>query len=114
MKPYNLWLDDDDKQRIREVQELYHCESQSQAVRTALKIAATNPRINQLVLPVTSKHSKTKSAPKKVSPSKTLLRIAQYAEKHNAVTSALPEDFSARPDFYTYGNYWQNKLVEPQ
>lgn len=110
MKPYNVWLDEEDKRRIREVQELYNCESQSQAVRTALKVAAQTGKVSGLVLPKTSKHSKTKrsaKAIKKVDGVQALLNIARYAKAHEDEIPELPEDFSARPDFYTYGAYWR-------
>jgi hypothetical protein len=107
MKPYNIWLDEEDRRRIREVQERYHCESQSHAVRAALKIAAQTGKIDQLALPPTSKHSRTKRILKKATAAKTLLRIAKYAEAHADELPKLPADFSARPDFYAYGEYWQ-------
>jgi predicted secreted hydrolase len=107
MKPYNVWLDDEDKRRIREVQELYNCESQSQAVRTALKVAAQSGKVSGLVLPKASKHSKTKRKTKAVDAVEALLNIAQYAKVLAEEIPALPADFSARPDFYTYGEYWR-------
>lgn len=107
MKPYNVWLDDDDKRRIREVQELYNCESQSQAVRMALKVAAQSGKVTGLALPKTSKHSKTKRGVKKSSAATALLKIARYAEAHTDQSVSLPVDFSSRPDYYVYGQYWR-------
>ncbi len=106
MKPYNVWLDDEDKRRIREVQALYNCESQSQAVRMALKVAAQLDKVAGLAIPPTSKHSKTKRPSKKPGAANTLLNIAKFAKAQAADAPTLPEDFSARPDFYTYGEYW--------
>ncbi len=110
MKPYNVWLDDEDKRRIREVQELYNCESQSQAVRTALKIAAQSGKVSGLALPTTSKHSKTKRIAKKSDAVEALLKIAKYAKAHEDEIPMLPADFSSRPDFYTYGDYWRQAV----
>lgn len=43
MKQKNVWIDEDDERSIALIQQRYDCDSQSQAVRMAIRIAAHGP-----------------------------------------------------------------------
>lgn len=59
MKQTTIWLDMIDRENFTAIQQLYGCESFSQAVRLAARIALQAGRLN-IPLPPTSKFSRTK------------------------------------------------------
>ncbi len=98
MERTTIWLSEEDKATFAEVQALYGCESFSQAVRLAGRLALQTGRLN-VPLPSTSKYSKTQKRPAKGNFFADLSVMAKEIS-----IEGLPEDFTEHLDDYLYGD----------
>lgn len=57
MRRKSFWLDSSDEEALATIQQHYGCESESQALRLAIRALARNPKL-ALTLPPTPKHAK--------------------------------------------------------
>ena len=56
MKRKSFWLDASDEEALAAIRQQYGCESESQALRLAIRALARNPKL-ALTLPPTPKHA---------------------------------------------------------
>lgn len=57
MKRKSFWLDTEDEQALSIIQRRYGCESESQALRLAVRVLAASPML-EVRLPSTPKHAR--------------------------------------------------------
>ena len=57
MKRKTFWLDTSDEEGLATIRQQYGCESESQALRLAIRALARNPKL-ALTLPPTPKHAR--------------------------------------------------------
>ena len=94
MKQKTFWLDTIDDEAIATIQHRYGCESQSQAIRMAVRIVAASEKI-EVSRPPVSKFSKTRKTPQ---------------DLRGLWNQPLPNDFDLDVALQEIRNAWKEDL----
>ena len=96
MKQKSFWFDETDDIAISTIQQRYGCESQSQAVRMAVRMLAMADKLN-LQLPLVSKYSKTRK---------------QYRSLRGIWAGQIPDTFDIDAALQEIRHEWEEELID--